>query len=352
MSSFFIYCTVFLGWNDFSLHVSAISGFFWQLVNGQVTWNRTFCRNKRYECLKWERKKEGGGGYGPESSPSEGTLCDKVMPPRKQMSPHTGSRNIKISGWQCHQTTISGDGPLWMNYWPSPAARRMGFLCECQVSSCVSVKSARLPLSRSRPPLWHYSPSAEGGGLCLGDAVGLIRCLADGVGEERKGPRLRWLQWVFTLKNQTSERVSFPPARTLTLPPKKFQTLGTYLLNKWTKGIAELKVAAGEGALEIKAKPWRRRIPPAFQPRVGRGWHVERCGWRPCIWMVQWNQMGQRRQQCQGEQTPARAGEVVIKAPCPHFWWRLRDLTKMTGAHTTSPLPCSGGGGWCRIRRW
>lgn len=73
--------------------------FFLWPVNGQVTRNRTFCRNKRHDSVsRGKGKKNKGGGYGPESSPSEGTLRDKVMPPRKQMSPHAGSRSIKISG--------------------------------------------------------------------------------------------------------------------------------------------------------------------------------------------------------------------------------------------------------------
>lgn len=53
---------------------------------------------------------------------------------------------LKTLGWQCHQkTTITGWWPpLRLSYWPSPAAPRTAFLCECQASCCVSVKSTRL----------------------------------------------------------------------------------------------------------------------------------------------------------------------------------------------------------------
>lgn len=69
---------------------------------------------------------------------------------------------LKNPGWWCHQGTLSGDGPLWVNYWPTPAARQSGFLCECQASSCVSEKKKK----KNQHVHLHYSPSVEHTTVC------------------------------------------------------------------------------------------------------------------------------------------------------------------------------------------
>lgn len=72
-------------------------------------------------------------------------------------------------GRQGHQKTLCGDGPLWVNYWPTPDLLwlliEMG-LCECWVPSCIS---SEITTAAVRGCSWCiiHCISTSSGGFCL-----------------------------------------------------------------------------------------------------------------------------------------------------------------------------------------